>query len=167
MAQRGTNYSQYRAYANKEHGSLVLPVGCTESLPLTFSYTNDLTWHSRWYLEFTDNKYIRAVERFQKWPGLTGIAKKMAVAYHYGEIARRNPDDNLPAHLGIDPVAIRIDNSCAPIHLHLGAQNPHIAQANVDGLDLEGVDMFSFVKAVLKHRETNRTFESILGFKIR
>ncbi len=169
MAQLGTTYEKYRAYADSEYDALAIPSNCTETLKLIFTPVNDVAWSSRWYLEFTDDKYIRAVERFQRWPGLTGIAKRMTVAYHYGDIVRRNPDDNLPGYLsaGTDQVDIRIDNSCAPIHLHYQSQNPHIPQSSVIGLDLESVDMFIFVKGILRHRETKKPLNSIFKFKIR
>jgi hypothetical protein len=169
MAQRGTTYGDYRAYADSQYDALVIPPDCKETLKLTFTPVNDVAWSSRWYLEFTDGKYIRAAERFQRWPGLTGIAKRMTVGYHYGDIVRRNPDDNLPAYLstGTDPVDIRIDNSCAAIHLHYQSQNPHIFESSVLGLDLESVDMFVFVKAIFKHRETKKPLDSIFKFKIR
>ncbi len=167
MAQRGTTYGKYRPYADSEYDSLVIPPDCTETLKLIFTPVNDEAWSSRWYLEFTDGKYIRAAERFQRWPGLTGIAKRMTVAYHYGDIVRRNPDDNLPAYLGADQVDIRIDNGCAPIHLHFQSQNPHIPQSSVVGLDLESVDMFIFVKGIFKQRETKKPLDSIFKFKIR
>lgn len=156
MTQRGTTYGEYRAYADKKYDSLIIPADCTETLKLTFTPADELAWFSRWYLEFNDQKYIRAVERFQRWPGLSGIAKRMAVAYHYGDIVRRNPEDNLPAYLdtGTDPVNIRIDNSGAPIHLHFLAQNPHHPQSVIEGWDLEAVDMFEFVNGIFKHRAT-------------
>jgi hypothetical protein len=169
MAQLGTTYGKHRAYADSEYDALAIPSDCTETLKLIFTPVNDVAWSSRWYLEFTDGKYIRAVERFQRWPGLTGIAKRMTVAYHYGDIVRRNPDDNLPGYLsaGTDQVDIRIDNICMPIHLHYQSQNPHIPQSSVIGLDLESVDMFIFVKGIFKHRATKKLLESIFKFKIR
>jgi hypothetical protein len=167
MAQRGTNYAAYRAYADAEYDALVIPSDCTETLKLIFTPGSDVVWSSRWYLEFSDGKYVRAVERYQRWPGLTGIAKRMTIAYHYGDIVRRNPDDNLPAHLGSDPVDIRIDNSCAPIHLHFNSQDPHIPQSGVAGLDLESVDMFIFARGIFRHRQTKNPLDSVFKFKIR
>jgi hypothetical protein len=167
MAQRGTTYGQYRPYSDQQYDALVIPADCTETLKLIFTPVSDVVWSSRWYLEFKDGKYIRAVERFQRWPGLSGIAKRMTVAYHYGDIVRRNPEDNLPGYLGEDQVDIRIDNSCAPIHLHFGSQDPHIPQSDIDGLDLESVDMFIFVKNIFKHRASKQTLNSVFKFKIR
>jgi hypothetical protein len=167
MAQVGTTYGVYRPAADKQYDTIVIPANCTEPLKLTFTPASDVAWSSRWYLEFSDGKYIRAVERFQKWPGLDGIAKKMAFAYHYGDVTRRNPDDNLPDYLPDDQVDIRIDNSGLPTHLHFNKQNPHIPQSQVDGLDLESVDMFVFVKNIFKHRETKKALDSVFKFKIR
>jgi len=166
MPLQGTNYQEFRALVDKNYDALVKPTDCTESLPLTFTPMSPVAWHLRWYLEFTDGKYVRIAERYQNWPGLIGIAKRVNVAYHYGSVVRRS-DDGLPGHLGSDQVDIRIDDSCAPIHLHFMAQNPHYANSSIEGLDLPDMDIFAFVNGIFKHRETKKSLDKIFKFKIR
>ena len=59
----------------------------------------------------------------------------------------------------------RIDNSALKIHLHLGGPQ-HIYQANVEKLNLDSVDMFSFVRGIFKHRSTGKDFNKVFGFRI-
>lgn len=165
MVRRPTDYATFRAFVDEKYKALVFPSDCSETLPLDIKQATQVSWHLRWYLEFTDNKYIRVAERYEKWPNMLGLSKRINVAYHYGDIARRT-SDGLPGHLGKDPVDIRIDDSCSPIHLHYNSQNPHHPDASVKGLDLEDLDMFTFVNGIFKHRAKKKPLHVVFGFKI-
>jgi hypothetical protein len=116
-------------------------------------------------MRFSDNKYIRIAERYEKWGGLVGLSRKNSYAYHYGDIVKSG-DAGLPAYGPGDPVDIRIDNSCSPIHLHYLAPNPHYPNSAVRGLDLEDMDMFAFVKGIFRHRSSKKPINEIFKFQV-
>ncbi|MGH9740877.1 MAG: hypothetical protein ACRD51_00850 [Candidatus Acidiferrum sp.] len=165
MAQRPTDYAQFRAFVDPQYNALVLPADCKEILALDIKVATSVSWHLSWLLEFTDNKYIRVAERYEKFAKLIGVSRRIYVAYHYGEIVNRNMD-GLPGYLSADPVDIRIDSSCSPIHLHYNAPNPHYPNDSVQGLDLDDMDMFTFVNGIFKHRSTKKPLDKIFKFKI-
>lgn len=168
MARRPTDYVAFRTFVDKEYGVLnqSLPPDCKESHPLDIIRPTADAWHLRWYLEFSDNKYIRVAERYEKFSKMIGLSRRVYVAYHYGEIVTRGPD-GLPGYLAADPVDIRIDDSCGPIHLHYNSPNPHHSNESVENLDLDDMDMFTFVNGIFKHRAKKKPLHTIFGFRIR
>jgi len=166
MGRAPTDYSQFRAVVDAQYKALNLPPDCKEILPLEITVATSVSWHVRWYLEFNDNKYIRVAERYQKFAQLIGLSRRIYLALHYSEIVKRG-DDGLPGYIASDPVDIRIDDSCGPIHLHYNAPNPHHPNDSVDGLDLDSMDMFTFVKGIFRHRSTKKPLDAIFKFKIR
>jgi hypothetical protein len=166
MGRSPTDYTTFRTFVDKEYGTLTLPSDCKEIHPLDITRPTLDSWHLRWYLEFANNKYIRVAERYEKFSKMIGVSRRVYVAYHYGEIVMRG-SDNLPGYLPADPVDIRIDDSCGPIHLHYSAPNPHHSQVSVQGLDLDDMDMFTFVNNIFKHRLTKKPLDTIFKFKIR
>ncbi len=166
MARRPTDYSTFRTFVDEQYQALTLPPDCKETLPLDIKVATSVSWHLRWFLEFTDNKYIRIAERYEKFAQMIGLSRRIYVARHYGQIVSRS-DDGLPGYLPADPVDIRIDDTCGPIHLHYNAPNPHHPQASIEGLDLDDLDMFTFVNGIFKHRSTNKPLDRIFKFKIR
>jgi hypothetical protein len=169
MARRPTDYATFRTLVDKEYAALnqALPEGCVESLPLDITRSTQDSWHLRWYLEFSDdNKYIRVAERYEKFSRMISVSRRVYVAYHYGQIMTRG-DDGLPGYLPADPVDIRIDDSCSPIHLHYNSPLPHHPNESIHGLDLDDLDMFSFVRGILKHRSGKKALDAIFKFKIR
>jgi hypothetical protein len=167
MARRPTDYTAFRAFVDKEYGELAksLPPDCVESHPLDIVRATPDSWHLRWYLEFSDNKYIRVAERYEKFSKMMGVSRRVNVAYHYGQIVNKGAD-GLPGYLGSDPVDIRIDDSCSPIHLHYNSQDPHHSNDSVKGLDLDDMDMFTFVNGIFKHRANKKPLHIVFGFKI-
>ena len=161
---RPVEYLPWRRDADAKYDALKFPPDCKE-LHQAFAVTNSRVWHFLWYLEFTDGKYVRVSERFDRWSGLDNASRKMSFAYHYGPIVNRGPD-GLPAHQAADPVDIRIDNSCRPAHLHHQAPEPHIPQANIKGLVLDEMDGFAFVNGIFRHRCENKSLQAIFGFKV-
>jgi hypothetical protein len=51
--------------------------------------------------------------------------------------------------------------------MHFGAALPHIGQEKVDGLEMDELDMFSFVRAIFAHRKTGKSLDKILKFRIK
>ncbi len=166
MGRHPTDYSKFRALVDARYKAVTLPADCKEILPLEINVATSVSWHLRWYLEFSDNKYIRVAERYEKFAQMIGLSRRVNVALHYGEIVNR-AGDGLPGYLASDPVDIRIDDSCGAIHLHYLAQNPHHPNASVEGLDLDDMDMFTFVNGIFKHRLTKKPLDAIFRFKIR
>jgi hypothetical protein len=166
MGRLPTDYSQFRAFVDAEYSALVLPSDCKEVVPLDIKVATSVSWHVSWVLEFTDDKYIRVAERYEKFAQMIGLCRRVYVAHHYGDIVKRTSDGS-PAYLGSDPVDIRIDDSCSAIHLHYKSQNPHYPNSAVEGLDLDDMDMFTFVKGIFKHRSTKKSLDAIFKFKIR
>ena len=166
MVRLPTEYPKFRDFVDAQYKALVLPDDCKETLPLDIKVATMESWHLRWFLEFTDNKYIRVAERYEKFAKMLGTCRRVYVAYHYGDIVNRD-SDGLPGYLGSDPVDIRIDDSCGPIHLHYKAQNPHYPKEKVEGLQLDDMDMFQFVNGIFKHRSTKKAFDALFKFKMR
>jgi|SRR5712664_19529 len=165
MARRPTDYAAFRAIVDQNYSALTLPSDCKESHPLDIVRVTPDSWHLRWYLEFSDNKYVRIAERYEKFSKMMSLSRRINVAYHYGEITRRGPD-SLPGHLASDPVDMRIDDSCGAIHLHYNSQNPHHPNDAVKGLDLDDLDMFGFVNGIFKHRANQKPLHVVFGFKV-
>jgi hypothetical protein len=105
-------------------------------------------------------------ERYEKFSKMIGLSRRVYVAYHYGEIITRGPD-SLPGYLAADPVDIRIDDSCSPIHLHYNSPTPHHSNESVENLDLDDLDMFTFVNGIFKHRIKKKPLHVVFGFRIR
>jgi hypothetical protein len=166
MGRRPTDYTTFRTFVDKQYSALTLPADCKETHPLDIIRTTMDSWHLRWYLEFVDNKYIRIAERYENFAKLVGASRRVYVAFHYGEIVNRG-SDGLPGHKPANPVDIRIDDSCSPIHLHYKAPNPHHPNDSVEGIDLDDMDMFTFVDGIFKHRSKKKSLDAIFGFKIR
>src|ERR1700730_3116480 len=112
MTRRPTDYVAFRTFVDKEYQLLKpsFPPDCMESHPLDIIQVTQNAWHLRWYLEFSDRKYVRVAERYEKFSKMIGTSRRIYVAYHYGDIVSRGPD-GLPGYLPADPVDIRIDDS--------------------------------------------------------
>lgn len=127
---------------------------------------SSLVWFLSWYLQFVDGNYIRLWESYDRQGRMIGVSRRVSLAYHYGQIVQVGPN-GLPKHDSKHPVHIRIDNSSRPIHLHLGATEPHYTQDAIQGLVLDSLDMFRFLNGIFSHRSTGKTIEDALGFQIR
>jgi hypothetical protein len=157
------DYLQFKRQFDAEYDALVLPGDCKEISDPIFVVGTQYSWHVKWYLKFSDDKFVRIWEHHSKLAGLQD-ARRLAFAYHYGPIDGLDKD-GLPAIGSNKPVEFRIDNSAQRVHLHLGGPE-HIYQENVGKLDLESSDMFTFLSRIFEHRSTGKTFDKVFGFKI-
>jgi hypothetical protein len=157
------DYFEFKRQFDAEHDALVIPGDCQEIAEPEFVIATPYSWHLTWYLKFDDGKFARIWEHHSKIAGLQD-ARRINLAYHYGPIQGLDKD-RLPAYGSEKPVDIRIDNSAQKIHLHLGGP-AHIYQEKIEKLDLESVDMFTFVRGIFKHRSTGKDFAKVFGFKV-
>jgi hypothetical protein len=130
-----------------------------------FSQTSSRTHTFKWEIEFTDGTYIRLQEHYSK--NKAGDSVRNGFAFHYGPVTGRRKDDGTVEYQNTDPVHIRVDTHPPPAHLHYGGWQPHIPQANVDGITLISVDMFDFLASVIEHRATRKKIPDVFGFQIR
>lgn len=160
------DYFAYKRWFEANHDALRLPADCVEPEPPTFTYSNQYTWGMEWHLVFRNPEtYVRIAEHFAKRSRLS-MSRRIHFAYHYGPIVKSD-DHGIPVREPADPVFVRIDNVSRPAHLHReGHPTEHIAQANVEGVVLEDVDLFDFVRAALMHRQEGRPIERELGYRI-
>lgn len=159
------DYFEFKRWFEKQRAALKIPKDCAEPEPPTISVSTSYCWTFEWYLTFSDGKYIRIWEHYNKRKGLyTG--RRLQFAFHYGPRVTSDTE-GIPPHQHDDPVDIRIDNSQSAAHLHYGAPVPHYFQEKVEGIILEESDMFVFVKAMFKHRKSGKLIGKILGFRIR
>lgn len=159
------DYLWFKAHFDQEHAKLKLPADCKEALGPTALATTSLVWTFRWVLEFTDGSYIQIKEHYTKKAGMIGHSHRSAFSYHYGPVVGRT-SDGLPSADSKNPVHIRIDTSNSPVHMHLGSPNPHYEQNQIQGLDMQNLDIFTFVKAVFKQRRSGASFEETLRFQV-
>jgi hypothetical protein len=124
-----------------------------------------LGWQVEMIVDFKDRKHIRIWESYDKIAGLM-ISRKVQWAYHYGHTESVDTFGRALRGSPDDPLELRID-TCSGLHMHYQAREPHYAQEEIGGLDLQRVEAFSFIRAVLKHRKTGKPFTNILGFRIK
>lgn len=156
---------EYQRQFDSKKEALKIPPDCTEINDPVFNATFSHTWWFEWYLVFDDKKYVRLWELFERRKGLYG-GWRTQFAFHYGPIVSIKPDGT-PERNSNDPVDIRFDTDRGSPHMHYKAQDPHLYQDNVDGIDLGKIDMFDFLKGIIKHRKTGKEIDKVFGFKIK
>jgi hypothetical protein len=92
---------------------------------------------------------------------------RMHFSFHYGTTGTNFRANGFPARdKAKHPAIIRIDKDAYGPHIHFHDEADHIPQSRIDGMIIEKVDPFDFVRAVLQHRKTNEDFDSIMKFKV-
>lgn len=160
------DYFAYKRWFETGHDAIPLPADCTEPEDPTFTYSNQYTWGLEWHLVFRNpDSYVRIGENFAKRSRLS-VSRRIHFAYHYGPLVNVG-DDGMPTRAPADPVFIRIDNVSRPPHLHPeNDPTAHIPQEKIGTLILDEVDLFDFVKAALRHRQSGRPIEREFGYRI-
>ncbi|MFZ0309350.1 MAG: hypothetical protein WAL89_14350 [Candidatus Sulfotelmatobacter sp.] len=160
------DYFAYVRWFERHHGALLLPVDCIEPVDPIFTYTNQYTWEMEWVLIFTDPKaYVRIMELHAKVAGLY-FSRRIRFSYHYGPLPKVDAQ-GLPEWEPADPVFVRIDNSCRPPHLHPeNDPTEHIPQARIAELVLDQLDLFDFVRATFRQRQSRKSIAEELGYRI-
>ena len=109
--------------------------------------------------------HIRIWESYDKFAGLL-ISRRIQWAYHYGKTESFDTAGRAMRGAPGDSLVLRID-TCSGLHMHYQTRNPHYAQDQIVGLNLDSVQALPFVRAVLKHRKTGKPFTKVLGFRIK
>lgn len=155
------DYLEFEKQFEERRRKIKLPPDCTEGEP-TLSAPGAFSWEVEWQIDFPDAKYLRLWEHHAKVKDLHD-ARREQFSYHYGPIVLNAA--GVPDRDSDDPVHIRIDTSGGTVHLHYDNAD-HIAQDKIVGLDLQMLDMFSFLKAILKHRRTKKPIDKVLSFRV-
>lgn len=164
------DYLQYKQSVETAIENLKLPTDCSRVGEPLFRPATLYAWIFEWVLEFESAKYIRVWEQYGRCAGLQE-SRRARFAFHYGLIPKKDGNGKILRDDG-DPVDIRIDDyetgqGGVQAHLHYGAPQPHYRQESVVGLQLADLEMFAFIKAVLKHRKSGKTLAKILKFRIK
>jgi len=161
------DYLEFLRWFRQQKGALKFPKDCTELLSPDTHPTSSLVWTIEWILKFTDDTYLRIWEHHTRQAGIID-SRRLGFSYHYGPLTGVNAN-GIPIYKRSDPVEIRVDNSLnsGEVHLHFGAPDPHYFQDSVDGLILNDLGMFTFIKAIWKHRAKGQELQKLLGFRIK
>lgn len=160
-------YGEYAAWFDEQYKKLRFEPDCTQVGPLCVpTPIAKPPWKLDWCVRFSDQMHLKVKERW--WPRpvrLGGLGYRKHFAFHYGQT---NPDsdlDGFPLRDNTFHSVIRIDHDPYGPHLHFGGED-HIFQPRITGFDLSNADLFEFVRAVQRHRETGETFDKILNFTV-
>jgi hypothetical protein len=160
------DFLQHKKLVSDNRARLGLPEDCTEALEPEYQFTTRYFWTFRWVFTFRDRKYLQLREHYTKKAGLMHSERSL-MAFHYGAIVSEGAD-GLPTYRPDDPVDIRIDNVHGTgAHLHYGTPQPHHYQESVKDLDLAGLEMITFIKAIFRHRKSSRPIHDVLHFRLR
>ena len=122
-------------------------------------------WDFQLYLTFGDQMYVECQERWSNYPGLVGLARRTYFCHHYGPY-REVDSHGIPR--SIRDTAIRIDctkhHGVKGTHVHLATNV--FSNEQVNGLDLDTVDVHQFVTGILEVRNTTKTLEEVFGFTV-
>ena len=162
-------YADYVAWLSAEHASFTFEPGVVEVGPLLNPTRLPASppWNMDWQIKFPDGTQAYLYERWFPVKGSLRFGQRNAFSFHYGSatpLLRRNgfparDKANHPAH-------IRIDLDVYGPHLHFHGELPHIGQEKVQGIIIEKVDPFDFVRAVQQHRSTKADFDAIMKFTV-
>jgi hypothetical protein len=159
------DYFDFRRSFEQGLSKLKLPPDCSQQEPNWEVVAPPLGWQVEVIFDFEDHKHIRIWESYDKYAGLM-MSRKIQWSYNYG--VAQVVDEKGRAMRGSpeDPLELRID-TCSGLHMHYQAREPHYAQDKIIGINLQDVEAFSFVRAILKHRKTGKPLTKVLGFRIR
>lgn len=157
-----SEYHDYKARFDANRALLDIPEDCTARIPHynATDLVDPKSWDFRWFLTFRDNNYICCRE------SLTGRPpRRHYFSFHYGPIARIDGGGNIVRDQN-NPLMIRICKSRSGVHLHYRKPHPFpdYKQNQIDGLVLEDVDMFQFVRAIFHSRANSEEPHVSLGF---
>ncbi len=127
-------------------------------------------WKAEWAVVFSDGKYFRVKECFKRLPAPhKGYGEREHFSFHYGN---RHPEDDARGFPKTAPrdqppdADLRIDiDSRLVEHIHVGTKE-HISQRRVKGLTIRDANLFTFLEAVLEHRQTGTPLVDLLQIQV-
>jgi len=167
-----SHYQDYKARFESNRTALVVPEDCKPGVPEYHPFLDLIdphSWDFSWWLRFADKHYIVCHEIWGYRSGRSPL--RSYFSFHYGPIVRVDKNGNIERDPS-NPLELRIcksNKSCEPSHLHYKKPHPapHYEQSRVDGLVLNEVDMFQFVKAVFRSRAEKIELDEAMGFTLR
>lgn len=162
-------FSAYEQWLLEQASGTPLEEGCISIGPFaTPTPPDQAPWEMDWTVLFANDHYIRIKEHwYRRGAHLGGVGYRKSFSFHYGPTNPDKDEDGIPLPSVAYPAIIRIDedDDWRGPHMHFGGEN-HIPQSRVKGFSITRADMFDFIRAVMKHRETNEGFEIILDFAV-
>jgi len=159
-----SEYQDYKAYFDQNRALLEVPEDCTVCTPQynATDLVNPKSWDFRWFLRFRDNHYICCAESLSRRQS----PRRHYFSFHYGPIVQIDASGKIVRDQN-NPLIIRACKSRSAI-CHLHYRHPHpfpdYKQDQIDGLVLENVDIFRFVRAVFRSRADNVEMHVAMGF---
>jgi len=124
-----------------------------------------VSWRLEWYILFSDNFYSRLCENWSP-AKMLGTAQRVHFSFHYGETPKSRDYRGAPRWNPTDPVTIRIDKDAkSGVHMHYAGKD-HIPESQVTGCNIKDIPLFEFLRIMLEHRRSNKTFNDLLDFQI-
>ena len=122
-----------------------------------------------WAVIYSDGKYLRVKEAYNRMgrPNI-GAGVREHFSFHYGTAHPQRDDNGFPLIRSLDTPAadlrIDVDRRLDP-HIHLNSEE-HITQNRVQGYSIKDADMFEFLRAVVKHRQTKEPMHQLLNIMV-
>ena len=158
------DFAKYAAWFWQNQAAVVLEQGAEQLGPLLRLPPSPYRWRLEWVIQFSNFKYIRICENWS--PKTGGGSHRNHYSFHYGDTPALRDSKGWPKYHHTEPVVLRIDMMHPQdFHLHFDGKN-HIPEDAVSGLDFRGLTLFTFLQAVIQHRETGTSIDKSLGFFI-
>jgi hypothetical protein len=168
MAATSLTFNQYRSWFENERQALELEPAALSFPQLTTSgrFEPPPPWKLEWCIIYPDGSYIRIREDFSQtnqYPkNKDGVRNYMS--FHYG--IRPNANRVGRKYKSSDPTFLRLcsQRKVRDPHLHYGSE--HHEQISVKGLDIANCDLFTFIRAIQRNRQTGESLHEIYQFEI-
>lgn len=161
------SFENYAAWFESEEVFLALKPGLVLKGPKIYSLgqPDAAPWQLDWAIIFSDGKHIRVTENYcQLSKTFKGAGKRQYLSYHYGDCSPDRDEEDFPKF--IEQVDLRIDiDETSKKHIHYDAED-HIPEVRVNGLKFDKICPFTFIRAILEHRNTGRALHEIIGFTV-
>jgi hypothetical protein len=163
-----SSFADFEDWFIGQYDAITIEEGATQRGPFYAPTVdpNEPPWQSEWIIEFSNGKYVRAVETYYRRKQRDGGGgTRTHFSFHYGDTPASDPSGNLMWN-NTSQLDIRIDRcSRKGSHIHFAGED-HIPQARVTGMAIDSQDSFTFVNAIQQHRRTGRTLKDVFGFTV-
>jgi hypothetical protein len=159
-------FDEYQAWFQDECDAIVLRPGFSVVDPKISAVNDPSPPWSMWFaIVYNDETYIRIFEHYRELSRKEGGGGRIQwFSYHYGPCSADRDDDGFPNKE--DECVLRIDIDLkSKRHAHFAGEN-HIPESRLLGLDFDKITPFDFIRAVEKHRQTQKPLPELLGFEV-